>query len=264
MKENHKIKHIGWLRSAVLGANDGIVFTTSLVIGVVAAGVDHTSVLVAAVAGLIAGAMSMATGEYVWFSSQSDTENAALVEERAEIEHDADGERSELAAICVRRGVDLRLARQVADQLMQHDALGAHARDELGISETMMAKPLQAAGASALSFTVGAALPLAVVAIYAGAHLALVVAVAALVALAILRGLAAKTGGARPLPGVLRVTFWSALAMVVTYGVGTFFGTTTTWLKLNNNLSINSSGSQGRSAGAANVHAPWECPNFCV
>ena len=228
MKENHKIKHIGWLRAAVLGANDGIVSTASLVIGVAAANGNHNSVLVAAVAGLVAGAMSMATGEYVSVSSQSDTETAALVEEREELKHDADGERRELAAIYVRRGLDLRLARQVADQLMQHDALGAHARDELGISEVMTARPLQAAGASALSFSVGAALPLAVVAVYAGAYLAPAVAVAALLALAILGGLAAKTGGAKLLPGVMRVTFWSALAMAVTYGVGTFFGTTAT------------------------------------
>ena len=228
MKENHKIKNIGWLRAAVLGANDGIVSTASLVIGVAAANANHNSVLVAAVAGLVAGAMSMATGEYVSVSSQSDTEIAALVEERKELKHDADGERRELAAIYVRRGLDLHLARQVADQLMQHDALGAHARDELGISEVMTARPLQAAGASALSFSVGAALPLAVVAVYAGPYLAPAVAVAALVALVMLGVLAAKTGGTKLLPGIARVTFWSALAMAVTYGVGTFFGTTAT------------------------------------
>ena len=226
MKEAHKIKHIGWLRAAVLGANDGIVSTASLVLGVSAAHANHSNILVAAIAGLVAGSMSMATGEYVSVSSQSDTESAALGEERAEIARDADGERRELAAIYMRRGLSLALARQVADELMKHDALGAHARDELGISEITAARPLQAAGASALSFAIGAALPLAVVAVYAGTYLAPAVAVAALVALAILGALAAKTGGAKLLPGTLRVTFWSALAMAVTYGIGTLFGTT--------------------------------------
>lgn len=223
MKESHKIKHIGWLRAAVLGANDGIVSTASLVIGVAAANATHGSILVAAIAGLVSGAMSMATGEYVSVSSQADTESAALREERAELANDAAGEHRELAAIYVRRGLDLALARQVAEQLMQHDALGAHARDELGISDITTARPLQAAFASALSFAVGAALPLAVVALYAGPNLAAAVAVAALVALALLGGLAARTGGAKLLPGIARVTFWSALAMAVTYGVGTLF-----------------------------------------
>lgn len=225
MKESHKIKHIGWLRAAVLGANDGIVSTASLVIGVAAASANHHSIVVAAIAGLVSGSMSMATGEYVSVSSQSDTESAALDEERAEIATDAAGERRELAAIYVRRGLDLALARQVAEKLMNHDALGAHARDELGISDITTARPLQAAGASALSFAVGAALPLAVVVLYTGASLAWAVAIAALVALAILGALAAKTGGAKLLPGMVRVTFWSALAMAVTYGVGTLFGT---------------------------------------
>ena len=225
MKETHKIKSIGWLRAAVLGANDGIVSTASLVIGVAAAHAAHGSVVVTAIAGLVSGAMSMATGEYVSVSSQADTESAALNEERAELANDADGEHRELAAIYVRRGLDLPLARQVADKLMSRDALGAHARDELGISDITTARPLQAAGASALSFAAGAALPLAVVAFYAGPHLAAAVAVAALVALAALGALAAKTGGANLLRGVARVTFWSALAMTVTYGVGTFFGT---------------------------------------
>lgn len=224
MKETHKIKNIGWLRAAVLGANDGIVSTGSLVIGVAAAHATHGSILVAAVAGLVSGAMSMATGEYVSVSSQSDTESAALNEERTELANDADGEHRELAAIYVRRGLDLPLARQVADKLMRHDALGAHARDELGISEITAARPLQAAFASALSFAIGAALPLAVVVFYAGPQLAAAVALAALVALALLGALAAWTGGAKPLPGIVRVTFWSALAMSVTYGVGTFFG----------------------------------------
>lgn len=225
MKESHKIKHIGWLRAVVLGANDGIVSTASLVIGVAAANATHSNLLVAAVAGLVAGSMSMATGEYVSVSSQADTESAALEEERAELENNADGEHRELAAIYMRRGLDLALARQVAAKLMSHDALGAHARDELGISEITTARPLQAALASALSFAVGALLPLAVVALYSGPKLAVAVAVAALLALAMLGALAAWTGGAKLLPGVVRVTFWSALAMAVTFGVGRFFGT---------------------------------------
>ncbi|MEO8975411.1 MAG: VIT family protein [Casimicrobiaceae bacterium] len=225
MRERHKIKNIGWLRAAVLGANDGIVSTASLVIGVAAAHATHGSVLVTAMAGLVSGSMSMATGEYVSVSSQADTESAALNEERAELANDADGEHRELAAIYVRRGLDLPLARQVAEKLMRHDPLGAHARDELGISEITTARPLQAAFTSALSFGTGAALPLAVVAFYAGPDLAAAVAGAALVALAILGALAAKTGGAKILPGIVRVTFWSALAMAVTYGIGTFFGT---------------------------------------
>ncbi|MEO8848091.1 MAG: VIT family protein [Casimicrobiaceae bacterium] len=209
----------------MLGANDGIVSTASLVIGVAAAHATHGSVLVTAMAGLVSGSMSMATGEYVSVSSQADTESAALNEERAELANDADGEHRELAAIYVRRGLDLPLARQVAEKLMRHDPLGAHARDELGISEITTARPLQAAFTSALSFGTGAALPLAVVAFYAGPDLAAAVAGAALVALAILGALAAKTGGAKILPGIVRVTFWSALAMAVTYGIGTFFGT---------------------------------------
>ena len=225
MKENHKIRHIGWLRAAVLGANDGIVSTASLVIGVAASNASHSSVLITAVAGLVAGSMSMATGEYVSVSSQSDTETAALNEERAELTKDEAGERRELAAIYVKRGLELSLARQVAEKLMAHDALGAHARDELGISEITTARPLQAAGASAFSYAIGAALPLAVVALMPPESLAVSVAAAALIALAVLGGLAAKTGGASLVPGVIRVTFWSALAMAVTYGVGTLFGT---------------------------------------
>jgi VIT1/CCC1 family predicted Fe2+/Mn2+ transporter len=225
MKENHKIKNVGWLRAAVLGANDDIVSTASLVIGVAASDASHSSVLITAVAGLVAGSMSMATGEYVSVSSQSDTEAAALREERTELQKDEAGEHRELAAIYVKRGLELSLARQVADKLMAHDALGAHARDELGISEITTARPLQAAGASALSYAVGAALPLAVVAFMPPASLAVAVAVVALMALAILGGLAAKTGGASIVPGVIRVTFWSALAMAVTDGVGALFGT---------------------------------------
>jgi VIT1/CCC1 family predicted Fe2+/Mn2+ transporter len=225
MKENHKIKRSGWLRAAVLGANDGIVSTASLVIGVAASHASHSSILVTAVASLAAGSMSMATGEYVSVSSQSDTEAAALKEERSELEKDEAGERRELAAIYVKRGLDLALARQVANKLMNHDALGSHARDELGISEITTARPLQAAGASALSYAVGAVLPLTVVALMPPASLVVAVAVVALIALAVLGGLAAKTGGASVVPGVIRVTFWSALAMAVTYGVGSLFGT---------------------------------------
>jgi VIT1/CCC1 family predicted Fe2+/Mn2+ transporter len=223
-KEDHKIKNIGWLRAAVLGANDGIVSTASLVLGVAAANASHQSVLVAGVAGLVAGSMSMATGEYVSVSSQADTERAAMDEERIELKEDAHGEQAELAAIYVRRGLELSLARQVADELTRHDALAAHARDELGITEITTARPLQAAGASAVSFATGAALPLAVVALAPERGIAWAVAAAALAALALLGGLAAKTGGANLLPGVVRVTFWSALAMAVTYGVGMLFG----------------------------------------
>jgi len=225
MKESHKIKHIGWLRAAVLGANDGIVSTASLVIGVAASQAAHGSVLIAGVAGLVSGSMAMATGEYVSVSSQADTERAALNEESVELALDTPGERRELAAIYVRRGLDLALARQVADKLMSHDALGAHARDELGISEITTARPLQAAGASALSFVIGAALPIAVVALAPPQVLAPAVAAVALLALALLGGLAAKTGGAKLLAGVIRVTFWSALAMAMTYGVGALLGT---------------------------------------
>jgi VIT1/CCC1 family predicted Fe2+/Mn2+ transporter len=225
MKETHKIKHIGWLRAAVLGANDGIVSTASLVIGVAASQASHGTVMIAAMAGLVSGSMAMATGEYVSVSSQADTETAALDQERAELERDTPGERRELAAIYVRRGLDLALAREVADKLMAHDALGAQGRDELGISEISTARPLQAAGASALSFAVGASLPLAVVAFARVHYLAPAVAAAALAALALLGGLAANTGGAALLPGVVRVTFWSALAMAVTYGAGALFST---------------------------------------
>jgi len=224
MKESHKIKNIGWLRAAVLGANDGIVSTTSLVIGVAAANATHGSILVAAIAGLVSGSMSMATGEYVSVSSQADTEAAALNEERAELARDAAGEERELAAIYVRRGLDLALARQVAQKLMNHDALGAHARDELGISEIATARPLQAAVASALSFAAGALLPLVVVSLYQGPQVVAVAAVTALFALAVLGALAAVMGGAKLLPSVVRVTFWSALAMAITCGIGTFVG----------------------------------------
>jgi VIT1/CCC1 family predicted Fe2+/Mn2+ transporter len=222
--ENHKIKNTGWLRAAVLGANDGIVSTASLMLGMAASHASHESVLMSGIAGLVAGSMAMATGEYVSVSSQADTEAAALKEERSEIEADFDKEHNELAAIYVRRGLDLPLANTVATKLMEHDAVGAHARDELGISETTSAKPLQAAIASACSFAAGAALPLSILIFTPVRHLIPMIAGGALVSLAFLGGLAAKTGGAKILPGVLRVTFWSALAMGITSAVGALFG----------------------------------------
>ena len=222
--EQHRLKHLGWLRAAVLGANDGIVSTSSLILGVVGAHASHGSILLTGVAGLVAGSMSMATGEFVSVSSQADSEAAALLTERQELSEDYASEERELTGIYIRRGLDVALAAQVADQLMRHDALGAHARDELGISETMAARPLQAAGASAISFAAGAALPLAVVVAGRGEPLVPVVAAVTLAALAALGGLAAWTGGARILPGVARVTFWSALAMAVTYAVGRVIG----------------------------------------
>lgn len=222
--EQHRIETIGWLRAAVLGANDGIVSTASLILGVASAHAAHGNVLLTGVAGLVAGAMSMATGEYVSVSSQSDTEEAALDKERAEIKEDSRSEHRELAAIYVARGLDLPLARQVAEKLMAHDALGAHARDELGISEVTTARPLQAAFASACSFAAGAALPLAVALVAPETWLIPSMWIAALASLAILGGLAARTGGAKIVPGVIRVTFWSALAMGVTSAVGALFG----------------------------------------
>lgn len=223
-QETHKINTVGWLRAAVLGANDGIVSTASLVLGVAASGADHAAILVAGIAGLVAGAMSMATGEYVSVSSQKDTEKAAINKERRELEEDYTSEHAELAAIYVRRGLDLTLANEVADKLMAHDALGAHALEELGISEMTSARPLQAALASASSFAVGAALPLGIVLLAPTKHLMLIVAAGALLSLAFLGGIAAKAGGAKIFPAVVRVTFWSALALAVTYGVGAIFG----------------------------------------
>lgn len=223
-RERHRIQHIGWLRAAVLGANDGIISTSSLVLGVAAAHVAHQNIVLTAVAGLVAGAMSMATGEYVSVSSQADTEKAAIAEEKAELESDFANEHQELAMIYVRRGLDRALAIQVAQQLMKHDALGAHARDELGISELSTARPLQAAWASAASFSVGAALPLAVTTLTPGRNLIILLVCATLGALAVLGGIAARTGGANLLPGIVRVTFWSALAMAFSAGVGAAFG----------------------------------------
>jgi vacuolar iron transporter family protein len=215
---------VGWLRAAVLGANDGIVSTASLVIGVAAAQVARGDVLVAGVAGMVAGAMSMAAGEYVSVSSQADTEQADLARERHELETDVVFERDELAGIYVGRGLDVDLARQVADQLMAKDALGAHARDELGITSPLSAQPVQAALTSAASFAVGAVLPLLMAAIVPLARVIPSVAVASLIFLAGLGGLAARTGGAPPLAAAIRVTFWGALAMALTAGVGALFG----------------------------------------
>jgi len=225
-RERHRTDRIGWLRAAVLGANDGIVSTASLVLGVAAAHGSHASVMVAGVAGLVAGAMSMAAGEYVSVRSQADSEQAALAMEKAELAADDAGERRELSAIYVSRGLEPALAKQVADQLMAHDALGAHARDELGISETLAAKPIQAALTSAASFAVGAAMPLLAVALVPAASLIPVVSATSLVFLAILGGLAARVGGASVPVGAWRVTFWGALAMALTAGVGALFGTT--------------------------------------
>jgi VIT1/CCC1 family predicted Fe2+/Mn2+ transporter len=224
-KERHRTERIGWLRAAVLGANDGILSTSSLVLGVAAAHANHGSVLVAGVAGLVAGAMSMAAGEYVSVHSQADTEQAELERERKELKTDDKGEHRELAAIYVARGLDPSLAKQVAWQLMAHDALGAHARDELGISETLRARPIQAALASAGSFAVGAAMPLVVTVVAPAASVIPLVSGTSLLFLALLGGLAARVGGAGVWAGALRVTFWGALAMAVTAGVGALFGT---------------------------------------
>lgn len=223
-RERHRTDRIGWLRAAVLGANDGIVSTASLVVGVAAASASHGAILLTGVAGLVAGAMSMAAGEYVSVHSQADTEAADLSRERAELELDPTAERGELAAIYVARGLEPGLARQVAQQLMQHDALGAHARDELGISESLSARPVQAALASAASFAVGALLPLAVTALAPATGLMAWVSATSLVFLALLGAVAARVGGAAILIGAWRVTFWGALAMAITAGVGALFG----------------------------------------
>lgn len=223
--ERHRTGKAGWLRAAVLGADDGILSTASLVLGVAAADGSRGNLLIAGVAGLVAGAMSMAAGEYVSVHSQADTEQADLKLERRELRTDDKGERQELAAIYVGRGLDPALAKQVADQLMAHDALGAHAREELGISETLRARPIQAAIASAASFSVGAAVPLLVTAIAPQASVIAFVSVASLVCLAGLGALAARAGGASVATGTMRVAFWGALAMAVTAGVGALFGT---------------------------------------
>jgi VIT1/CCC1 family predicted Fe2+/Mn2+ transporter len=223
-EEHHKAHRVGWLRAAVLGANDGIVSTASLIIGVAAADVGHSNILIAGLAGLVAGAMSMAAGEYVSVSSQADTERADLELERISLHEDFDAEQQELAKIYQDRGLEPQLADQVAHQLMEHDALGAHARDEIGISHVVSAKPFQAAWSSAATFTIGAALPLLVAWITTGPGLIPVVAVASLFFLAFLGALAARAGGASMVTGAARVTFWGALAMALTAAVGRLFG----------------------------------------
>jgi vacuolar iron transporter family protein len=222
--EIHRSHRVGWLRAAVLGANDGIVSTASLIIGVAAANTTHEGILLAGVAGLVAGAMSMAAGEYVSVSSQSDTENADLAIEKRSLEKDYEFEKDELAKIYEARGVETLLAKQVAEQLMVHDALGAHARDEIGISESSNARPVQAAFSSAGTFTVGAALPLVVAWALSGSQLIPAVAASSLIFLALLGGIAARAGGANITVGAIRVAFWGALAMVLTAGVGRLFG----------------------------------------
>jgi VIT1/CCC1 family predicted Fe2+/Mn2+ transporter len=222
--ERHRTQRIGWLRAAVLGANDGIVSTASLVLGVAAAGEASQGVLVAGVAGLVAGAMSMAAGEYVSVSSQADTEHADLARERKELVENPEHEHEELTAIYVRRGLDAALASNVATQLMQHDAIGAHARDELGISDTLAARPVQAALASAGTFAVGAVLPLLIVLLFPVSSLLWAVSVGSLLFLALLGSLSARAGGASVITAAARVTFWGALAMALTAGVGALFG----------------------------------------
>ena len=222
--EHHRSHRSGWLRASVLGANDGIVSTASLIIGVAAANAAQEQILIAGLAGLVAGAMSMAAGEYVSVSSQADTEKADLRLEAASLEENEDIERQELAEIYRQRGLDEELAEQVATALMAHDALGAHARDEIGITDTQAARPLQAAWSSATAFTVGAALPLAAAWTITGGYQIPVVAIASLVFLAVLGGIAARAGGAPVVTGAFRVTFWGALAMMMTAAVGRMFG----------------------------------------
>ncbi len=223
--ERHQSAHIGWLRAAVLGANDGLISTASLVVGVAAAGTGRSAVLLAGIAGLVAGSMSMAAGEYVSVSSQADTENADLERERGELESNPDGEQAELTAIYVNRGLTQELASQVATQLMAKDAIGAHARDELGLSEVSAARPLQAALASAVSFSIGAILPVLVAAFAPLPKVTIVVAASTLVLLALLGAIAAAVGGASRLRGAVRVAFWGVLALVVSGLVGRLFGT---------------------------------------
>ncbi|MCK8455143.1 VIT1/CCC1 transporter family protein [Sphingomonas faeni] len=223
--ERHLVSRTGWLRAAVLGANDGIVSTASLIAGVAASGATTGAVLVAGSAAMVAGAMSMAAGEYVSVSSQADSEAADLAREHAELASDWAHEHDELAQIYVARGLDLTLAHQVAEQLMAHDAIGAHARDELGISEIVMARPVQAAFASAVSFVTGAVVPLAVVALAPTSHRLVVVIGATLVCLAILGVVGARAGGARPLRPAIRVLLWGAAAMAATAGIGHLVGT---------------------------------------
>jgi VIT1/CCC1 family predicted Fe2+/Mn2+ transporter len=223
--ERHTLGNVGWLRASVLGANDGIVSTSSLILGVAAANSAHNNILLSGVAGLVAGAMSMAIGEYVSVHSQADSEAAAIAQEKDELREDYAGERHELTDIYVRRGLDLELAEKVAQQLMDHDALGAHARDELGLTSHSTARPLQAALFSAASFSAGSAVPLLAVAFTAPRYLFAATVVASLLCLLVLGGLAAKVAGARVVTGALRVALWSALAMGVTAGAGALLGT---------------------------------------
>jgi len=223
-RDAHRSHRIGWLRAAVLGANDGIVSTASLIIGVAAADASKGQIILAGVAGLVAGAMSMAAGEYVSVSSQADTENADLELERRSLRENVEFEQDELKNIYENRGLDSHLAKKVADQLMAHDALGAHARDELGIFDAVRARPIQAAFSSAGTFTIGAALPLLTAWVLPGTQLIPVVAVLSLIFLAFLGGLAARAGGASVTIGAVRVTFWGALAMAITAAAGQIFG----------------------------------------
>lgn len=224
-QEYHHSHRIGWLRAAVLGANDGVVSTASLLLGVASAHATRGSILLAGIAGLVAGAMAMAAGEYVSVSSQADTEQSDLAIERKGLAVDDEAEHQELAGIYVQRGLSAELAKEVARQLMLHDALGAHARDELGLNEIARARPLQAALASAASFTIGAALPLATAVLAPQPLLVPIVACASLVFLALLGALAAQAGGASKLKGATRVLFWGALAMAITAGIGALIGT---------------------------------------
>ncbi|MBY0315475.1 MAG: VIT family protein [Bdellovibrionales bacterium] len=224
LPESHRSEHIGWLRAAVLGANDGIVSTASLIVGVAAANSSHQSILLTGIAGLAAGAMSMAAGEYVSVSSQADTENADLAKEQAELESNVEFEREELAQIYISRGLDPDLAARVSEQLMEHDALGSHARDELGIMGPLRARPLQAAFASAGAFSIGAALPLLLVLVSPQKNLITFVSLASLIFLGILGAVAARVGGANVWKGAARVGLWGALAMALTAGIGTIFG----------------------------------------
>ncbi|MBN9016953.1 MAG: VIT family protein [Rhizobiales bacterium] len=224
-RENHLVQRIGWLRAAVLGANDGIVSTSSLIVGVAAAATGTGEIALAGVAGLVAGAMSMAAGEYVSVSSQSDTENADLAREKNELATDIEAERQELAGIYEARGLDPALAREVAIQLMAKDALGAHARDELGISEITTARPIQAALTSAATFSIGAAMPLAMALLAPKPYVVPAVSIASLAFLALLGAIGARAGGANVVKATVRVTFWGALAMAITAGIGAVFGT---------------------------------------
>lgn len=223
-KEKHRTQHIGWLRAAVLGANDGIVSIASLIVGVAAAKASTNNILLTGVAGLVAGAMSMAAGEYISVSSQSDTEKADIERERMELKKNVYSEKEELASIYVNRGLDSELSIKVAEQLMSYDALGAHARDELGISEILTPRPVQAALSSAGTFSIGAALPLLAVLIFSNTILIPAVSLTSLLCLALLGMFSAKIGGSPMLKAVLRVSFWGALAMLITAGIGSLFG----------------------------------------